>query len=170
MISLWRILRVSRVLDDRDRRTGRAEAQFGDQGRIDAELSDARAVPWERPSPRMRSCVLREIEMRRLSRPRRVESHGWPMRFALAAAFALACVAPAWNIVKPHLTQVREAAPIAVNDDSDGDPFILSGIAARSVPMLSENLDAPLRQAAIAIGEDTRRAAQMILSRLPIGD
>ena len=55
MMKLWRMVRVSRLLDDRKDRSRCPWPEMRDQERVDAELSDASMLPWERPTAGMRS-------------------------------------------------------------------------------------------------------------------
>lgn len=150
---LWRVVRVSRVLDDRSDRSNRAEAELDDQGRVDAELADARRIPWRSPSRNVRSRVLIEIESRRFRKARRRTLPDWPLRIAAVAAVALLVWGlPVWRT--PNQAPAFEAfQPIAV---------------ARA-EAAERGLDERLRDEAVAIGEDTRRAAELLLERLPFG-
>lgn len=151
LFSLWRALRVSKVLDDRTDRSRRAGPEFGEQGRVDAELADAQRLPWRKPSTQVRSRVLLEIEAKRY-RHRRVSAWPvWPLRAAALAALALLVWGlPVWN--------GGMSGPAAVSQAE-----LPEVIRVASEPSIGDQL----RDEADAIGEDTRRAAEMLLGRLP---
>ena len=153
LLNIWRVMRVSRVLDDRTDRSNRAEAELDEQGRVDAELADSRRLPWRRPSPRVKSRVLLEIEARRYHRSHRREWPVWPLRLAVLGALALLV----WG--SPLLRQATpspETAPVGP-------------VAAAQPAAVERGIDEELSDEAAAIGEDTRRAAELLLGRLPFG-
>lgn len=150
---IGRVLRTTRVLDDRVDRTSRARAEMDEQGMVDAELADAKRLPWRKPSGEVRTRVLVEIESRRYHRRRQRSMPAWPLRLALAAAIGiLVWGLPIWKTsgtMKPDtIGAAKPAVPVA---------FV-------------RGIEDDLREEAAAIGEDTRRAAELFLGRLPLGD
>lgn len=171
MMKLWRMVRVSRLLDDRKDRSRCPWPEMRDQERVDAELSDASMLPWERPTAGMRSRVLLRIEAKRYERPVRRAMPAWPLRVALAGAAALMLWATPWGRL-----ELRGRGP-------DASGFVASGAEASLAPGVGAILDAsegggvavaaeeaedPIRQEARAVSEDTRRAAEMVLGKLTI--
>lgn len=150
---LWRVVRVSRVLDDRSDRSNRSEAELDDQGRVDAELADARRIPWQCPSRNVRSRVLLEIESRRFRKTRRHTLPAWPLGLAAVAAIALLVVGHPVRRTPIQAPAFETSQPIAI---------------ARA-EVAERGLDEQLRDEVVAIGEDTRRAAELVLERLPFG-
>jgi len=150
-----RALATSRVLDDG---AGTRHGVPSGQRRVHEALSDKEAVPWESPSPGLRSRILSEVSgtVIRGDRSHRV-------LWATAACAALAGLS-VWVSLQSGAPVMPTPRHSTVGPELGRD---LSLLARRSESALLAS-QTPLLQEARFIQQDTERAARMVLARLPL--
>lgn len=162
--------RITRRLDDRVRGGSMRDLDAGalqEQSEIDAALADRRATPWRSPGSALRIDVMTAIEARRNGHVRGAagrRTSGAGSRVAtwgVAAAVAVAAGLAALDSLR------REAAspsgPAAV--ESNGP---MMGLAFDMRPVLADRMDEPLRREAMALRDDTSRAARVLMDSLTL--
>lgn len=166
MINLFRALRASRLLDERDRTHAGVPADLNDQAVIDAELSDQRSAPWQQPPNFVRDRVMNAIAARRDAAMRARSLPTWPLGWAAAAAVLLMVAGTPlgrsfWSSLQHAGSLLRDSAKarIAHATPAASEPQTSSISAA-----LRSDTDEPVWKEIQALREDTRRAARAIFS------
>lgn len=165
MLAQWRrIWTTSRRIDDRVRTPlSHRDPLVWAQDAVDAELSDQRCVPWERPGGRVSSEVLRTIHARRAARPPRHARHDGSLRRAVGLVVIVLGLAGSWSMLRSHpvpATEIETELPEGLD--------LMAGLAMAATPIMNGRMDEPLYREASALSADTARAASAFLDRLTI--
>lgn len=161
--------RITRRLDDRVRDGSTRHLDAGslhEQSEIDAALADRRATPWRSPGSALRIDVMSAIEARRNGRVRRAagrRTSGAGVRAAtwsVAAAMAVAAGLASLDALRRETAPRRPAAT-----ESTGP---LTGLAFDMRPVLADRMDDPLKREAMALRDDTTRAAHVLMDSLTL--
>lgn len=162
--------RITRRLDDRVRggSTRALDASsLQEQSEIDAALADRRSTPWRSPASSLRIDVMTAIEARRNGRLRRRADSGRsrPARWALAAAVAVATGVAAFDSLEREVASPSRPAAL---DPGEQAIELAMGFAFDVRPVLAERMDEPLKREAMALREDTSRAARVLMDGLTL--
>jgi hypothetical protein len=123
--------------------------------RVDAMLSDRRAIPWCEPRAGLRERILGAVAADGAARHGRSQLYG---RLRLAAAACLAIGAGAVIVFSPSHKPAQAVASVQI------DPSPLFTPALRR---LTESADASMNQEARTLLDDADRMTQRVIAQLP---
>ena len=162
--------RITRRLDDRVRDGSTRHLDAGwlhEQSEIDAALADRRATPWRPPGSALRIDVMATIEARRNGRVRRAAGRRTNRAGVRAATWSLAAaMAVAAGLAALDALRREAAMPSRPTTTESNGP--LTGLAFDMRPALADRMDDPLKREAMALRDDTSRAAHVLMDSLTL--
>jgi hypothetical protein len=163
-MNIFKAIRASRILDERDRTHAGIPAELNDQAVIDAELSDPSSTPWQQPPNFVHSRVMNAIAASRHARMRPRALPTWPLGWAAAAAVVLMVAGTPMG--RTLWSSLQEAGSFfsAGNRMALTPPPIVEADVPTVAALPRSDADDPARREIEALREDTRRAARAIFS------